>query len=215
MKILALEFSSPHRSVALACDGVHVREVIESGRRQTMQPFAMIETVLAEGNLERGAIDCLVVGLGPGSYAGIRAGIAVAQGWGLAREVKVAGVSSAEALAAQAQEDGLRGIVNVIIDAQRGEFYLASWELSDSERREREALRIVGAEEVKARAAAGQAIIGPEVARWFPNGRTVYPRAAMVARLAVDSTAFVRGESLEPIYLRETAFVKAPPPRIV
>ena len=68
---------------------------------------------------------------------------------------------------------------------------------------------------MQARAAAGQVIVGPEVTRWFPSGRIVFPRAATLARLAASRTDFADGESLEPIYLRETTFVKAPPPRIV
>ena len=72
----------------------------------------------------------IAVGLGPGSYTGIRAAIAMAQGWQLARGVKLLGVSSAEALAAQAQAENIFGRVNLVIDAQRGEFYLATWEIS-------------------------------------------------------------------------------------
>jgi len=41
------------------------------------------------------------------------------------------------------------------------------------------------------------------------------PTAAMLARLAAERSDFIAGEKLEPIYLRETSFVKAPPPRIV
>jgi tRNA threonylcarbamoyl adenosine modification protein YeaZ len=213
MKILALEFSSPQRSVAVACGTVHVREVIEAGRGHTMRPFAMIETALTEANLERQEIECVVVGLGPGSYTGIRAGIALAQGWQLAHEVKLLGVSSAEAVAARAQADGLRGVANVVLDAQRGEFYVGAWQLSDTGWRELEPLRIVSGEEINTRIGAGQVIIGPEVTRWFPAGRVLYPRAETLARLAADRTDFVSGERLEPIYLRETNFVKAPPPR--
>ena len=49
----------------------------------------------------------------------------MAQGWQLARGVKLLGVSSAECLAAQAQAEKIFGRVNVVIDAQRNEFYLA------------------------------------------------------------------------------------------
>ena len=48
----------------------------------------------------REAIEAIAVGLGPGSYTGIRAAIALAQGWQLAREVKTLGVSSVAAMAA-------------------------------------------------------------------------------------------------------------------
>ena len=51
--------------------------------------------------------------------------------------------------------------------------------------------------------------------KWFPGGRIVFPRAAVLGQLALHRNNFVPGEKLEPIYLRETTFVKAPPPRIV
>ena len=215
MKILALEFSSAQRSVAVACGAGHVREAIETSKGHTMQPFAMIEAALEQANIERDEIGLIVVGLGPGSYTGIRAGIAMAQGWQLARNVALTGISSVEAIAAQAQEDGLRGTCSVVVDAQRGEFYLASWELADAGQRNLEPLRIVSAEEASAHADAGQIIIGPEVTRWFPAGRVVFPRAAMLAKLALDRADSQGSDVLEPIYLRETTFVKGPAPRVI
>ena len=52
----------------------------------------MIESALAEAKIEREQIEVIAVGLGPGSYTGIRAAISVAQGWQLARGVKLLGV---------------------------------------------------------------------------------------------------------------------------
>ena len=69
----------------------------------------MIEKVLAAAKIEREEIEVLAVGLGPGSYTGIRVAISIAQGWQLARGVKLLGIGSAECLAAQAQaEENLR-----------------------------------------------------------------------------------------------------------
>ena len=215
MKILAFDFSTSQRSVAVACGDIHVREVIEAGPGNSMQPFKMIETTLNEAGVGRGEIECIVAGLGPGSYTGIRAGIAMAQGWQLAREVNLLGISSVKAIAAQAREDGLRGTINVVIDAQRGEFYRGTWELSDNNLHASGPLCIVSKEEITNRIAAGQMVLGPEVTRWFPSGLIVFPRAAMLAKLAAGRTDFVDGDALEPIYLRETTFLKAPPPRIV
>ena len=90
----------------------------------------------------------IAVGLGPGSYTGVRAAIAVAQGWQLARGVKLLGVGTVEALAAQAQAEEIFGRVNVVVDAQRGEFYLGEWEISADRRVEAGPLRIVTAAEL-------------------------------------------------------------------
>jgi tRNA threonylcarbamoyl adenosine modification protein YeaZ len=215
MKILALEFSSAQRSVAVACDTVHVREVIETASGKSMRPFAMIQSALDAAGIGRGEIEAIVIGLGPGSYTGIRAGIALAQGWQLAQPVKLLGISSVEAMAMEAQADGLRGTAHVVVDAQRGEFYLATWELADATARETLPLRIVSRDTVETLATGRGLLIGPEVTRWFPAARTIHPRAATLAGLAATRTEFIAGDTLEPIYLRETTFIKAPPARVV
>jgi tRNA threonylcarbamoyladenosine biosynthesis protein TsaB len=213
MKTLALEFSSSQRSVAVAVDGFHLREVIEAAPARTMHPFAMIRSALEQAGVARDQVDRIVVGLGPGSYTGIRAAIAMARGWQLAREVALLGVSSVEAMAAQAQADGVRGQVHFVVDAQRGEFYLAVWELSDAGRREVSPLTIVNRDKVNACVDDGAIIAGPDATRWFPSARAVFPRASALAQIAFTQTAPGAGAQLEPIYLRETTFVKAPPPR--
>jgi len=216
MKILALEFSSPQRSVAVIRGneshpkGIATSEIIEAGNTA---PFQMVDDALRDAKLEREQIECLAVGIGPGSYTGIRSAISIAQGWQLARGVKILGLSSAEVIAAQAHADGLTGRVNVIIDAQRDEFYLAAYEITPEGHREITPLKIVLLSEVQKHAIAGESLLGPEVSRWFPSGKTIFPRAARLATLALNRTNFIAGEKLEPIYLRETKFVKAPPPR--
>jgi len=190
-------------------------EVVETSAGGT-RAFGMIEDALREAGLEREQIEVLAVGLGPGSYTGIRFALSVAQGWQLASRqggVKLLGISSAESVAAQAQAEKISGRVNVVIDAQRNEFYLAAYEISADGRREVEPLRIVTRAEVESRAGAKEILIGPEVTRWFPNGRMVIPRAAVLGQLALSRSDFVAGDKLEPIYLREASFVKAPPSR--
>jgi tRNA threonylcarbamoyl adenosine modification protein YeaZ len=222
MKILALEFSSAQRSVAIvhspASPGLHgapsFSEVIETGGRET-KAIGMIEETLRDAQLEREQIECVAVGLGPGSYSGIRAGIAFAQGWQLARNVKLLGISSVECLAEQAFADGLTGCVNIVIDAQRNEFYLAQYTLSEKGWSEVQPLHLATLAQVQQLERAGQTLIGPEVTKWFANARIVFPRAAVLGQIALGRNDFVPGERLEPIYLRETTFVKAAPPRII
>ena len=217
MKILALEFSSPQRSVAVVHGGADagplcLGEAIETGGRST-NALGLVEDALRQAQLDRAQIECLAIGLGPGSYNGIRLAIALAQGWQLARPVKLLGLGSAECLAAQAQAEGIFGRVEIVIDAQRDELYLAGYDLGPQARRELEPLRLATLAEAQARQQAGATLIGPEVTNWFPTGRVLFPRAATLGQLARDRTDFVAGERMEPIYLRETRFVKAPPPR--
>ncbi len=215
MKILALEFSSSQRSVALlqrkdAEHGPEEHQLIESGSGQILE---LIEKLLRQTGLEREEIEVIAIGLGPGSYTGIRGAIALAQGWQLGREVHLLGLSSADCVAAQACAEGVTGDIAVTIDAQRGEFYVANYVLSPPRWRQVQPLRLAAPQVVLDCQKQGQLVIGPEVGTTFPGARVVWPRAAALARLASLTNDFVQPEQLQPLYLRQTAFVKAAPLR--
>jgi len=218
MKILALEFSSSHRSVAVLDTNKAKSQPPaasrESDGRET-HAFALIEKALSQAAIGRGSIDCICVGLGPGSYTGIRVAISVAQGWQLGRGIKLLGISSVECLAAQAAHQRMHGPLHIAIDAQRNEFYLARYLVTDSAAELKQSLQVVAAAEIKQIIAAGEQVVGPDLSSLFAGATDLWPDAATLARLAAGRTDFVAGEQLEPIYLRPASFVKAPPPRIV
>ncbi len=215
MKILAFDFSSPQRSVAVWNGSAIASEIVDVSPGRDMKPLALIERALTDAGLPREAIDCIAVGLGPGSYTGIRVALSLAQGWQLAAGVKLIGMSSAAAIASQAAASGVDASFNVVVDAQRGEFYVARYVAEDGDARETEALRLMTAADVRELKQRGELLVGPEVTRWFPQGRPAFPSAVAIAKWARGQTDFVPGETLEPIYLRQTEFVKAPPPRKV
>ena len=105
------------------------------------------------------------------------------------------------------------GPVSILIDAQRGEFYLARYEIGPDAWREVEGLRLATFPEIESLARRGERLVGPGVAQWFVSARDLFPDAVILGRLACGGRDFTPGEKLEPIYLRETAFKKTPPPR--
>jgi hypothetical protein len=107
------------------------------------------------------------------------------------------------------------GSVTIIVDAQRTEFYLARYEIAPGAWRETERLRLAPLAEIEELARRGERLLGPGAAKLFPSARDLYPDAEILGRLAGARTDFVPAEKLEPIYLRETAFKKAPPTRVV
>ena len=209
MTILGLEFSSAQRSVALARDGRVLAGISETGGHGT-PAFGLIEKVLVSAQIGREEIEVLAVGLGPGSYSGIRVALAIAQGWQLATGVKLLGISSVEALAARARAEQMFGRMNVVVDAQRGEFYQAIFEVTPDRLVEIEPLKIVTAAVIDARARAGELLAGPELTRWFPTGKNLFPSAATQVLLAEHRNDFLPGGRLAPIYLREANFLKIP-----
>src|SRR5689334_23846733 len=111
MKILALEFSSERRSAAIL--GKTVSEIAETSPGTT-EAFGLIDKLLRQSNSNRSSVDCIAVGLGPGSYTGIRIAISIAQGWQIAHPIKVLGLSSIETIAVQAQATRLYGNVTIV-----------------------------------------------------------------------------------------------------
>jgi tRNA threonylcarbamoyladenosine biosynthesis protein TsaB len=217
MKILAVEFSSTQRSVAVveSDGGASARLLGRAVESAAHRPLGLVEEALRLAACEREDIGTLAIGLGPGSYTGIRGAIALAQGWQLGRGVHLIGLGSVECLAAGAEEGKMFGPVNIIVDAQRNEFYLARYEIAPGAWRETEALRLAPLAEIEALARRGEQMLGPDAAEWFPSARNLHPDAAILGRLAAARRDFAAGEKLEPIYLRETAFKKAPPSRVV
>lgn len=208
MTTLALEFSTDRRSVALVRDGTVLAESVHQATHTT-PVFALIADVLERAGVARGQVKCVAVGVGPGSYTGVRLAISVAQGWQLAGNARVAAVSSFDALARALP--AAAGIALLAADAQRGELAVARAEGG----RLIEPIRLMTLVDVKVLLTAGENVAGPEVVRLLGGGQEIFPTAAEIGRLAELRGEFVPAETLAPIYLREAAFVKAPPARVL
>jgi hypothetical protein len=113
----------------------------------------------------------------------------------------------------QAQDQGWFGRVSIVIDAQRRELYLASYELSAHECKLADPLHLIAVDTLPSEA-ANTILIGPEATRWADHGRILFPEAGTLGRL-FRADECQPPEKLEPIYLRAPSFVKAPPPRIL
>jgi len=115
--ILAIETSTPHASLALfdpATDAVVVERAFSSDRAHDSVIFAPLQEVL--DILSDRPLRGIVLGTGPGSYSGVRVGIAVASALGLAKSCPVIGLPSIVALAPDAL---------VVGDARRQTYYAA------------------------------------------------------------------------------------------
>ncbi|MBL67245.1 MAG: tRNA (adenosine(37)-N6)-threonylcarbamoyltransferase complex dimerization subunit type 1 TsaB [Verrucomicrobiales bacterium] len=205
MKILALEFSSRRRSVAVA-DGANLLAKVETNE-VSQSPLMLVDQALGEADIDQTHVETIALGIGPGSYTGIRSAIATAQGWQFANDINLYTTSSAEILASTARTNGIRGKVHFIIDAQRHEYYQTTWKLTDDSQTESAPLQIIGVSE-----AATLEAHGPD-ATGFPFCTPLYPDAAALARMAASQTRFPPCKPIEPIYIRSIDFTKAPPPR--
>lgn len=98
--------------------------------------LGMVAEVLGRGGVSWEQIDRIAVGLGPGTFTGLRVGVATARGLAHSRGIELVGVSSLQALALAALEGppGERGggggteVAVAVIDARRGEVFAAPYE---------------------------------------------------------------------------------------
>ena len=79
-------------------------------------------------SLDLDGVERIVVGTGPGSFAGIRSALAFAQGYALGSKCEVLGLPSPCAVAAQVYADGTDFPLAVVGDARRGKFWIALFE---------------------------------------------------------------------------------------
>nr|MDQ2897905.1 tRNA (adenosine(37)-N6)-threonylcarbamoyltransferase complex dimerization subunit type 1 TsaB [Actinomycetota bacterium] len=132
MGVLAFDTATRATTVALvdaAGEALLARDDPDPGQRpaHTTRLMALIEELLATGG-GWSAVDTIAVGTGPGTFTGLRIGIATALALGQARDLPVTGVSSLASLAlgADVAGDGF-DVVLAVLDARRREVFAAGW----------------------------------------------------------------------------------------
>ena len=128
MKLLALDTATEACSAAIWVDGVIHAHFEIAGRDHTKRLLPVVAEVLAQAGLRYSQLDGLVCGVGPGSFAGVRIGVAFAKGVALAQELPVVGVSSLALLAQRALSANGAERALVAIDARMGEVYFQPFE---------------------------------------------------------------------------------------
>ena len=124
MIVLGLDTCLNACSVAVLDDErvvASAREVMARGHQEQLAPMA--QAVMARAGLAFADLDRIAATVGPGSFTGLRVGVAFAKGLALALGKPTVGIGTLEALAAQAP-----GLVFPAIDARRGQLYLQAFE---------------------------------------------------------------------------------------
>ncbi|HYP89486.1 MAG TPA: tRNA (adenosine(37)-N6)-threonylcarbamoyltransferase complex dimerization subunit type 1 TsaB [Polyangiaceae bacterium] len=126
MRVLGIETSTSQASAALVEGGRVVKSLAHPRPKQSAERLLpMIAELLAEVGWSRSSLDRIGVALGPGSFTGLRVGIACAQGLALGLGVPLLGVTSPRAMA-RAVPDSILGLRCAILDARRGEVFAAA-----------------------------------------------------------------------------------------
>jgi tRNA threonylcarbamoyladenosine biosynthesis protein TsaB len=205
MRLLAIETATPAQSVALVEDARLLAELsyeAKGNRGGVLLPT--VDQVLKTAGVAAGDLDVVAVSVGPGSFTGLRVGLATAKGLALGAGARLVGVSTLEALAeGYASADAT---ICALLDAYRGEVYMAVF------RRKGHALERLSPDAVLAPGAVASALaavegpvhlIGNGAARYrepleavlggrvcvSDEGLRAVPLAAVVARLGIRQFA--------------------------
>jgi len=219
VKILALDTSTEHCSVALWRDGtVDAREVL-AGQRHSQLLLPMVDELLERHELTLAGLDGIAFGQGPGSFTGLRIACGVTQGLAFGADLPVVGISTLLAMAAATGA----GRVVCCLDARMGEIYHAAYAKGEA-----------GWEPVHAPnlCAPGEAPL-PPAGPWTGCGNgfaahesalkqryagllsaimpEIFPHARDIARLAArefEAGRAVAAEQALPIYIRDKVALK-------
>jgi tRNA threonylcarbamoyladenosine biosynthesis protein TsaB len=142
MNVLAFDTATPATTVALAGVGNVIytaRDDPRPGERpgHAGRLLPLTALVMERAGIGWDGIDRIAVGVGPGTFTGLRIGIATARALARARSIPLVGVSTLQslALAGPAASDILAGYdaVLAVLDARRGEVFAASWRIDEIE----------------------------------------------------------------------------------
>lgn len=124
MIILGLDTSTRVCTVAVLKDGRLLVELSEaSGKTHSQRLMPLVDQAIRESGISKDDLDGIAVGTGPGSFTGLRIGLAAAKGLGYAQGKPVIGVPTLDSMAHNLAP--WRGLSSPVLDAKRGEVYAA------------------------------------------------------------------------------------------
>ncbi|MBA3447620.1 MAG: tRNA (adenosine(37)-N6)-threonylcarbamoyltransferase complex dimerization subunit type 1 TsaB [Pseudaminobacter sp.] len=210
MKLLAIDCSA---SLCAACvfdaeaDREIGRSVLDLGKGHAEHLMAVVGEALKDAALGFSDLDAIAVSVGPGSFTGVRVAVSAARGFALALKIPAVGVTTLEALAAEARDQfGARNVLSAL-DGGREEIQAAVYDEFGAVLYAPAVITLSQAADMAKRFSAGLAgTAAKTVAAMLSPTPNTGPLAAtadiaVYARLAAR-TAF-SGEKPRPLYLRE------------
>lgn len=213
MKILGIDTSSSSLSVAVMDDDLLKGEfTLNHKLTHSEQMMPLLDSLLSHLELKMSDIDLIGVSVGPGSFTGIRIGVAAANAMAMALDIPVVGISSLEAMAYTAGETAYT-IVSTF-DAQRDRFYFNAYRFENSELKALEAEDVLEKEDLIKKLEShdevlllGDAVfINEELPLNVKKAKRAvrYVRASSVCELAHRDYLLGKTGFAVPVYLRKS-----------
>lgn len=122
--LLALDCAAASCSVAVYAEGAVRAKAFEpmaTGQAEVLVP--MVQSVMADAGLTYADLDVIAATQGPGSFTGLRVGLATARGLALAAGIGCLGLTTTEVLAEAAIANGIEGRILAVLDTRRADVY--------------------------------------------------------------------------------------------
>ena len=217
MLTLALDTATRVCTVGLVQDGYVLAEYdISVGLTHSEGLMPQLDQMFARTGIKKENIDRIAVSIGPGSFTGLRIGLAAAEAMAYAWQCGICGVNTLEAMAYNIPVEGV--VLAPVLDAQKGNFYTAFYEWTGGELREVRPVEMADRETLlqQLQACGKPVLLMGEceklMKKELPDGISVapeqvrLPKASSVA-LAAEGTEPLTGEdvfTLRPYYIRKS-----------
>ncbi len=123
MTVLAFDCAVSGMTVAVVRHGVRLAGLAGEGRDQAARLLPAIATVLAEARIDRRDLSLIAATVGPGSFTGVRVGLAAARGLAVGLGVPLAGIPTTSVLLAQSHSE--ERVAVAAIDSRLGDWFCA------------------------------------------------------------------------------------------
>ena len=221
MKILALETSAVAASCCVA-DGEKLlsRAAVNAGLTHSRTLMPMVEAVLSSADLTVADVEAVAVAVGPGSFTGIRIGVATAKGLAFPADLPCVAVSTLEAMAYRLFGLPLSGRVCAVMDARCKQVYTATFLIDNGTLTRETPDEAIPMDDLFARLKDADTpvyLIGDGASLCFEAGKDIVPQltrlpahlqmqdadgVALVAAKKIAGGETVKAEQLLPTYLR-------------
>ncbi|HOE65355.1 MAG TPA: tRNA (adenosine(37)-N6)-threonylcarbamoyltransferase complex dimerization subunit type 1 TsaB [Candidatus Hydrogenedentes bacterium] len=193
MKILALDATTAILTVCVWDDGAVMAEtVVNCGRTHTERLMDTVDWVLREAGADVGGLDMLAVAKGPGSFTGLRVGVAAMKGLALGAGLPLVGVPTLDALS---RLPGRRdGTLCPVLDAKMSEVFGAVYRFRDGKRTRLSGDRVCPVESLIEGLEGPVLFFGDGAALYADRIRAVLPEAVFLPSAATVSRAWAVAE---------------------
>lgn len=201
MLLLGIETSSKKGGVALVKNGKRLAAKVFTttlGHSERIVPAC--HALLRRAKVSVEDLDAIAVGVGPGSYTGLRVGIAAAKGLAFLNQIPIVGVPSLDALVLAHRNKIKKEVSSLyaVVDAKRGESYVGLYQRNQNRFLRKGKIKLIPNAALEKLRESGRFLCGPEANRFFPTAEAV----ALLAAPQLTRSRSKPAAEPRPIYIR-------------